>query len=120
MELGAKQSSQQSSKLGARATRLQLICLALTVWLVVPIQAVAQQSAEFAGAVLSVDAGAKKFVVLKDGGGTRFTFVTNDQTQFKGEGLKSVNDLKKGEAVTVFYKVVGSQYQAQVVAKKAK
>jgi hypothetical protein len=57
--------------------------------------------------------------VLKEGGGTRFTFVANDQTQFKGEGLKSVTDLKKGDAVTVTYRVVGSQYQAQVVAKKA-
>jgi hypothetical protein len=118
MELRARQSKQQSDQLAMRATGL-LICIALTVGLGMQVPAIAQQGVEFAGTVLSVDVGAKKFAVLKEGGGTRFTFVANDQTQFKGEGLKSVTDLKKGDAVTVTYRVVGSQYQAQVVAKKA-
>ncbi|HSE58521.1 MAG TPA: hypothetical protein VLA99_07445 [Nitrospiraceae bacterium] len=116
MELRATQSIQ----LTRGAMGLLLVGLVLTVWLGMPIQAMGQQVVEFAGTVLSVDVGAKKFAVLKEGGGTRFTFVANDHTQFKGEGLKSVGDLKKGDAVTVTYKVVGSQYQAQVVAKKAK
>ncbi|CAI4030237.1 hypothetical protein DNFV4_00664 [Nitrospira tepida] len=122
MEPRAKHSNQRSDQLAMWPTGRLLIGIVLTVtlWLGMPIQAMAQQVVEFAGTVLSVDVGAKKFAVLKEGGGTRFTFVANDQTQFKGEALKSVGDLKKGDAVTVTYKVVGSQYQAQVVAKKAK
>lgn len=118
MELRTK-SDRRFNHTGVRAMGLRL-CIALTVVLGMQAQGMAQQGAEFAGTVLSVDVAAKKFAVLKEGGGTRFTFVTNDQTQFKGEGLKSVSDLKKGDAVTVTYKVVGSQYQAHVVAKKAK
>ena len=121
MNLRVKQSNQRSNHLGMRATGLLVIALALTVGLGLQTQAMAQQgTVEFAGKVLSVDVGAKKFAVLKEGGGTRFTFVANDQTQFTGEGLKHLNGLKKGDAVTVIYRVVGSQYQAQVVKRKTK
>jgi hypothetical protein len=120
MNLRAKQSDQRSNQLSVRATGLLVIVIALTVGLGLQAQAMAQPGVEFAGTVLSVDVGAKKFALLKEGGGTRFTFVANDQTQFKGEGLKSLSDLQKGDAVTVTYRVVGSQYQAQVVTKKAK
>jgi Ca2+-binding RTX toxin-like protein len=119
MDLRAKQSNQQSNQLGVQAIGLLLLLIALTIGIGMQAQAMAQQGVEFAGTVLSVDVGAKKFAVLKEGGGTRFTFVANDQTQFKGEGLKTVNDLKKGDVVTVTYRVSGSQYQAQVVTKKA-
>ena len=120
MNLRAKQYNQRSNQLGVRAAGLLAIAIALTIELGMQAQAMAQQVVEFAGSVLSIDVGAKKFAVLKEGGGTRFTFVANDQTQFKGEGLKTVSDLKKGDAVTVIYRVVGSQYQAQVVTKKTK
>ena len=120
MNLRAKQYNQRSNQLGVRAAGLLAIAIALTIELGMQAQAMAQQVVEFAGTVLSIDVGAKKFAVLKEGGGTRFTFVANDQTQFKGEGLKTLSNLKKGDAVTVIYRVVGSQYQAQVVTKKTK
>ena len=80
--------------------------------------AVAQGGTDFAGKVLMVDAAAGKFSVAKEGGGTRFTFVVNDKTQFDGAGLKSLKDVKKGDNVTVNYVVIGSQYIAQKVSKK--
>jgi Cu/Ag efflux protein CusF len=120
MNLRAKQSNQQPNQLRVRATGLLVIAIALIVGVGMQAQAMAQQAVEFAGTVLSVDVGTKKFAVLKEGGGTRFTFVVTDQTQFKGEGLKGLSDLKKGDAVTVTYRVVGSQYLTQDVTKKTK
>jgi hypothetical protein len=72
---------------------------------------------EFAGAILTVDVGANKFAVKKESGGTRFTFVATDKTQFEG-GPKSIKDLKKDDKVVVLYQVQGPQYLALKVTKK--
>lgn len=74
----------------------------------------AQGGTDFKGTVLA-DPAAGKLIVKKDEGGTRFTFVVNEKTQFMGSGLTSVADLKKGDRVIVNYVVNGSQYVAQKV-----
>ena len=80
--------------------------------------ALAQGGTDFPGTVLMVDAAAGKLGVKKESGGTRFTFVVNEKTQFEGPGLKSLKDVKKGDSVTVTYQVTGSQYVAvKVIAK---
>jgi hypothetical protein len=71
----------------------------------------AAEAIEFSGTVLSIDVSAGKFAVKKDGGGSRFTFVVNQQTHFDG-GPKTIKDLEKGERVTVLYHMQGSQYLA--------
>nr|MBI3614686.1 hypothetical protein [Nitrospirota bacterium] len=86
-----------------------LLLAAGTVW--------AQAGVEFSGTVLLVDPAAGKLAVKKDGGGTRFTFVVNEKTQFEG-AIKSLKDVKKDDKVTVLYAVTGSQYLAQKIAKK--
>jgi len=95
---------------------LTLLCLSL--FLIVIVSALAESGTDFSGKVLMVDAAAGKLGVMKEGGGTRFTFVVNDKTQFDGAGLKSLKDVKKGDNVTVNYVVTGSQYFAQKVSKK--
>jgi len=95
---------------------LALFCLSLFLIVIVP--ALAESGTDFPGTVLMVDAAAGKLSVMKEGGGTRFTFVVNDKTQFDGVGLKSLKDVKKGDNVTVNYVVTGSQYIAQKVSKK--
>jgi len=52
--------------------------------------------------------------VKKDG--TRFTFVVDGRTQYAG--VKALKEIKAGDAVTVAYVVMGSQYIAQKIAKK--
>ena len=66
----------------------------------------AEAGTDFAGTVLTVDPAAGKLGVKKEGGGTRFTFVVNDKTQFSGPGLTSLKDVKKGDGVTVTVYVV--------------
>jgi hypothetical protein len=75
----------------------------------------AQGGTDFQGTVLSADPGAGKLIVKKDEGGTRFTFVVNDKTQFTGSGIKGLADLKKGAHVIVTYLVNGTQYVAQKI-----
>jgi hypothetical protein len=75
----------------------------------------AQGGTDFKGTVLA-DPAAGKLIVKKDEGGTRFTFVVNEKTQFIGSGLKTVADIKKGDHVIVNYVVNGSQYIAQTVS----
>jgi hypothetical protein len=75
------------------------------------------QGTDFSGTVLMVDPVAGKLAVKKASGGTRFTFVVNDKTQFEGP-TRTLKDLKTGEAVTVQYQVVGSQYFALKIASK--
>lgn len=77
----------------------------------------AEGGTEFVGTILSVDTASGKFAVKKDGGGSRFTFVANEKTQFDG-GAKAVKDLKKDDHVTVLYQVQGSQYMALNVTLK--
>src|SRR5439155_14334938 len=77
----------------------------------------AETGTDFAGTVLTVDPAAGKLGVKKEGGGTRFTFVVNDKTQFSGPGLTSLKDVKKGDSVTVAYVVTGSQYVVQKLTK---
>lgn len=74
----------------------------------------AEGGTDFKGIVLA-DPAAGKLIVKKDDGGTRFTFVVNEKTQFMGSGLTSVADLKKGDRVIVNYVVNGSQYVAQTI-----
>ena len=68
---------------------------------------------DFPGTGLKVDDAAGKLTVKK--GGTRFTFVVDGRTQYAG--IKALKDIKTGDAVTVTYIVMGSQYIAQKIAK---
>jgi len=78
----------------------------------------AGEATEFPGTVLTVDQAAGKFTVKKGSGGTRFTFIANEKTQFQGTGLASLKDLNKDDKVTVLYRVQGSQYVALSVTKQ--
>ena len=73
---------------------------------------------EFPGTVITVDSTAGKVAVKKDGGGTRFTFTTNEQTQFQGTSLTSLKDLKKDDKVVVVYQMQGSQYVALSISRQ--
>ncbi len=75
----------------------------------------ARGGTDFKGTVLTVDRAVGKLVVKKDEGGTRFTFVVNDKTQFTGNALKSLADIKKSDHVIVNFLVNGPQYVAQTV-----
>jgi Cu/Ag efflux protein CusF len=86
-------------------------------WVLLVSSSLAQSGTEFPGTVVMVDQAAGKLAVKKEAGGTRFTFVVNDKTQFEGPGLKSLKDIKKGDNVTVNYQVTGSQYVAVKVTK---
>lgn len=74
----------------------------------------AQNTVDFPGTVLKVDDASGKLTVKKDG--TRFTFVVDGRTQYAG--VKALKEIKAGDAVTVTYIVMGSQYIAQKIAKK--
>jgi hypothetical protein len=76
--------------------------------------ALAQSPVDFPGTVLKVDDAAGKLTVKKDG--TRFTFVVDGRTQYAG--VKALKEIKAGDAVTVTYITMGSQYVAQKIAKK--
>jgi hypothetical protein len=80
----------------------------------------AQGGTDFPGTVLAADAAAGKLTVKKDDGGTRFTFVVNEKTQFAGDGPKSLAGVKKGDHVIVTYTVNGTQYVAQKVTSGSK
>jgi len=88
---------------------LLLVCIA-----VIGPPAYAQSFVEFAGTVLKVDAAAGKLTVKKEG--TRFTFVVDGRTQYKG--IKDLKDIKSGDAVMVSYIAMGGQYVAQKIVKK--
>lgn len=79
--------------------------------------AAAAGEVEFPGTVISADAKTGKVAVKKESGGTRFTFVTNEQTRWEN-GLKGVADLKKDDHIVVWYEVKGSQYIALRIAPK--
>ena len=79
----------------------------------------ANVATEYAGTVVMVDVKAGKMAVKKEGGGSRFTFVVNDKTQFDG-GIKSLKDVKQDLPVTVRYVVEGSQYVALKVTARPK
>lgn len=74
----------------------------------------AQNAVDFPGTVLKVDDASGKLTVKKDG--TRFTFAVDGRTQYAG--IKALKDIKAGDAVTVTYITMGSQYIAQKIAKK--
>ena len=95
-----------------------MLLLAMCVWMISAASAQVDSGIEFPGTVLTVDVTAGKFAVKKEGGGTRFTFVTNDKTKFQGAGLASLKDLQKGDKVIVLYHVQGSQYLAVSVTKQ--
>lgn len=73
----------------------------------------AQNAVDFPGTVLKIDEAAGKLTVKKEG--TRFTFVIDGRTQYAG--VKSLNEIKAGDSVTVTYTVMGNQYVAQKIAK---
>jgi len=65
---------------------------------------------QFAGEVLKVDVAAHKLTVKK-ADGNRFTFVVDAKTAFAGS-RKSLQDLAKGDQVTVEFQTGGGQYTA--------
>jgi Cu/Ag efflux protein CusF len=65
---------------------------------------------QFAGEVLKVDVAAHKLTVKK-ADGNRFTFTVDGKTAFAGS-RKSLNDLAKGDQVTVEFQTGGGQYTA--------
>jgi hypothetical protein len=102
----------------------RLIQYSLVLFLLVLIYAIATTGragaaaeVEFAGTVLTADAKTGKIAIKKESGGTRFTFVTNEQTHWEN-GLKGIGDLKKDDHVVVVYQVQGSQYLALRVTPK--
>lgn len=97
-----------------------LIVAGLVGWLPASFESVhAAGPVEFAGTVVMTDSAAGKMAIKKESGGTRFTFVTNDKTQWE-HGLKGIQDLKKDDRVVVLYQVQGSQYLALKVSPKEK
>lgn len=69
---------------------------------------------QFAGEVLKVDTAAQKLTVKKPDG-NRFTFVVDAKTAFAGK-RKSLQDLTKGDQVTVEFQTVGGQYTASRIS----
>lgn len=65
---------------------------------------------QFAGEVLKVDIAANKLTVKK-ADGNRFTFAVDAKTAFSGS-RKSLQDLAKGDQVTVEFQTGGGQYTA--------
>ncbi|TAL10235.1 MAG: hypothetical protein EPO02_08160 [Nitrospirae bacterium] len=65
---------------------------------------------QFAGEVLKVDVAASKLTVKK-ADGNRFTFTVDAKTAFAGN-RRSLNDLAKGDQVTVEFQAGGGQYTA--------
>ncbi len=65
---------------------------------------------QFTGEVLKVDTAAHKLTVKKPDG-NRFTFVVDAKTAFSGN-RKSLQDLAKGDQVTVEFQTGGGQYTA--------
>ena len=108
------------------AQRLQIVRLSILAFLAVvallligvPAWA-ADAGTDYPGTVVMVDASAGKLAVKKEGGGSRFTFVVNDKTQFDG-GIKSLKDVKQGAPVIVKYMVEGSQYTALKITARTK
>lgn len=92
-------------------TILVLVLVVCVAVLSAPV--LAQNAVDFPGTVLKVDDASGKLTVKKDG--TRFTFVVDGRTQYAG--IKTLKDIKAGDAVTVTYIVMGSQYVAQRIAK---
>lgn len=65
---------------------------------------------QFAGEVLKVDVAASKLTVKK-ADGNRFTFTVDTKTAFTGN-RKALQDLAKGDQVTVEFQTGGGQYTA--------
>lgn len=99
---------------GQHRTLILLVSMFLVIFCPRAAAVHAQGGTDFKGTVLT-DPAAGKLVVKKDEGGTRFTFVVNEKTQFMGSGLTSVADIKKGDHIIVNYVMNGSQYVAQKV-----
>jgi hypothetical protein len=94
-----------------------LLVLALMSGIATAGPAAAAGEVEFPGTVISADPKSGKVAVKKESGGTRFTFVTNEQTHWES-GLKGIEDLRKDDHIVVWYQVKGSQYIALRVAPK--
>src|SRR5919107_2301296 len=92
------------------------LLLILSCAIAAPVHA---QGTEFSGTVLAAEAAAGKLVVKKDDGGTRFTFVVDDKTQFAGGGPKGLAGVKKGDHVTVKYVVEGTRYVARAITVRS-
>jgi hypothetical protein len=99
----------------SKAMRLAVICV-VALLLNVTFAGLTQAEEQFAGEVLKVDTAAKKLTVKKPDG-NRFTFVVNDKTAFAGN-RKSLQDLTKGDRVTVDFQMSAGQYQALRIASQ--
>ena len=93
---------------------MMLVLMFVMGIVVVSAPVLAQNAVDFPGTVLKVDDAAGKLTVKKDG--TRFTFVVDGRTQYAG--VKALKEIKAGDAVTVTYITMGSQYVAQKIVKK--
>jgi Cu/Ag efflux protein CusF len=65
---------------------------------------------QFAGEVLKVDLTAKKLTVKKPDG-NRFSFTVDSKTTFAGS-RRGLEDLTKGDKVTVEFQMAAGQYKA--------
>jgi Cu/Ag efflux protein CusF len=83
---------------------LVVLCLALAIVSSAPAEE------QFAGEVLKVDIAAKKLTVKKPDG-NRFSFTVDGKTAFAGS-RRGLEDLTKGDKVTVEFQVAAGQYKA--------
>ena len=81
-----------------------ILCLALAI---VPSTPAEEQ---FAGEVLKVDMAAKKLTVKKPDG-NRFSFTVDGKTAFAGS-RRGLEELTKGDKVTVEFQSAAGQYKA--------
>ena len=81
-----------------------ILCLALAIVSSIPAEE------QFAGEVLKVDLDAKKLTVKKPDG-NRFSFTVDGKTTFAGS-RRGLEDLTKGDKVTVEFQSAGGQYKA--------
>lgn len=86
------------------------IALAFLLTFSLTAASIALAGEQFAGEVLKVDVAANKLTVKK-ADGNRFTFAVDAKTAFSGS-RKSLQDLAKGDQVTVEFQTGGGQYTA--------
>ena len=89
---------------------MMILRFALALLFTFSVTSLALAGEQFAGEVLKVDVSANKLTVKK-ADGNRFTFAVDAKTAFTGN-RKSLNDLAKGDQVTVEFQTGGGQYTA--------
>jgi Cu/Ag efflux protein CusF len=88
----------------------------LTSMMIIAVAGLLLAAEQFAGEVLKVDVTAKK-VTVKKPDGNRFTFVVGDKTSFTGP-RKALQDLTKGDKVTIEFEVSSGQYRALQISSQ--